>query len=916
MAKTKRKLRAIESLENFSEDDSLGVEPGPGEESRRLATFWKDQIKDVDDLNKHWFEKGNAIIKRYRDDRARGDASRRRRLNILWANVKTLLPALYGKEPIPYIERRFIQRDPVGRLSATMLERVVKNEMETNGLHNAIRRAVTDYLLPGRGLVWVRYEPEFGEGPSLPTTPENSLEDNLAGIEGEDISEKSEKLQETGNQLLLEQAPVDFIDWRDGYLFPAKARVWPEVQAVGKKVYISRQEAIARFGKKIGEAIKADDEPADKSRIILEDRTTKDNQKNLIVVEIWNKVDKKVYWVSTGYRYLCDIKKDPLELRDFFPIPEPLSSTLTGDNLVPVPDFIEYQDQALQIDEISQRLALLTQACKVVGTYNSANGSLKRLLNEGIENELLPVDDWATHAESGGVEGGISFLPIEQIQKVIETLTKVRQQLIMDLDLITGISDIIRGTTDSRETLGGIRLKNNNAGTRLSDRQREVALFAKNVIALVAEIIAKHFSEKTIIQASGVLYDDELQPEEIMEELAPSMGQEQQEQQEQKPQQIPQQQQSMPSGIGGSQAPQIPQISQLQGAMNNPQLSQGVLPQNNVIPFPTPPTGGNNLPFMPPNQQQLQQNPFSFNNTPFNPQQIITQRLERAINLLRKDIPRGYRIDIETDSTIFGDAAQERQDATMFITESTKFLMAGTQLGSEQPDLVPLLGRMLLWGVRKFRVGRDLESSFESYIKKTDKLVKQRAKNPQPSPEEIEAQSDQQMSQMKITQIQEQSKAAQQKTQADMAAQQQKMQNDQMRDQQEMEHKTKLAQMEMQLKQQLAQIEIQMKQMELQLKQQEHGMKMEQSQQEHNLNMHQQQQESALSTQEHSQDMQQSKEEHTQSMEATRQQGDMKTQQMKQQGDIKNKQMKQQGDVKVQTAKKMAKTKPKPKANK
>ena len=121
---------------------------------------------------------------------------------------------------------------------------------------------------------------------------------------------------------------------------------------------------------------------------------------------------------------------------------------------------------------------MLTKACKVAGTYDAQNTALKRLLDEDMENMLVPVDNWAVHAEKGGIQGGISFLPLKEIQAVIATLQEARQTCMQDLDLVTGINDVMRGTTDSRETLGGIRLKNNNTGTRLSERQQDVARLA------------------------------------------------------------------------------------------------------------------------------------------------------------------------------------------------------------------------------------------------------------------------------------------------------------------------------------------------------------------------------------------------------------------------------------------------------
>ena len=126
---------------------------------------------------------------------------------------------------------------------------------------------------------------------------------------------------------------------------------------------------------------------------------------------------------------------------------------------MPVPDYIEYQDQAIQIDELTQRISMLAKACKVAGVYNAAAKDIMRLLDESVENELIPVDDWAAFAEKGGVAGNISLLPLKEIIGCIEELQKIKQNTIVELDRLTGINDIMRGTTDARETLGGQRLK-------------------------------------------------------------------------------------------------------------------------------------------------------------------------------------------------------------------------------------------------------------------------------------------------------------------------------------------------------------------------------------------------------------------------------------------------------------------------
>lgn len=782
------------NIRKIMKDKLVSISPGENVISQKLASFWIDQIDQVDKLNNNWHKKSDMIIKRFRDERSKSEDNQRR-MNILWTNFKIMMPALYGKRPIPVIERRFLDKDPVGRLSATILERANRNEIETNGLHHAIKQAVSDYLLPGRGVCWVRYEPEIGEGDSIPasenTSLQSALEDEYKGDENitdvfNNQDKESEKLENSNQQVLSESAPVDYLHFKDFYMFPAKARVWKEVQAVGKKIYVSREEANERFGEEIGEKLTPSNTSYKRNNINLSDLTAINdlNDRGIEIIEIWNKIDRRVYWVSPyGYQYLCDVKDDFLKLRNFFPVPKPISATLTNETMIPVPDYIEYMDQAIQLDEITQRLALLTKACKVVGTYDASNGSLRRMLNEGYENQLLPVDNWAAHSEKGGVKGCISFMPLDEIQKVIETLTRVRQQVMVDLDTITGLSDVVRGTTDSRETLGGIRLKNNNAGTRLSDRQNEIIEFAQELISIVAEVQAKHYSDETLIEQSGIMFVDELQPETIKQNL----DDEQESSQLQSPQ-GPAPVTPGPVGVGTANVPPNPQMSV------TPQPEGG-----NVLPFPQAPQLPTNTPQLP-------------------PELIIVQKLTKALELLRKDIPRGYRISIETDSTIFADAAQERQDAIEFITGVTGFMEAAANLAANMPGSETLMGRFLQFGVRKFRTGRDLESSIDDFVAKMEKKAKLAEKSPTPPDPEIQK-----------FQIEMQFKQQEMAHQAQMR--QHEMQTQQVNDQRDAERQHLEDQREAQLKQ----VESQFKEKEFALKEREMQLRMQIMEREHQL---------------------------------------------------------------------------------
>ena len=190
------------------------------------------------------------------------------------------------------------------------------------------------------------------------------------------------------------------------------------------------------------------------------------------------------------------------------------------------------------------------------------------------------------------------------------------------------------------------------------------------------------------------------------------------------------------------------------------------------------------------------------------------KRIAAAISLLRDEKLRGFRVDIEVDSTVYGDAAQEKQDRVEFVESVTKFIETAGQIGAQVPQAVPLLGKMLQFAVRGFRVGRDLEAAIDDFTDEMDKMAEQKASAPpQPNPEQVKAQaamataqSDLQQAKIKSqgdlqqTQLKSQADAAQgqaevQRQQVENAGEQANAQADAQRAQDDM----KMRMMEMQI---------------------------------------------------------------------------------------------------------------------
>ena len=88
------------------------------EDNSKLARDWKSNIELTERRNEVWEKRGERIIKRYRDERGGGvnagtggaNVDTPRRMNILWSNVQVLKPSIYGREPLPIAERRFLDQ--------------------------------------------------------------------------------------------------------------------------------------------------------------------------------------------------------------------------------------------------------------------------------------------------------------------------------------------------------------------------------------------------------------------------------------------------------------------------------------------------------------------------------------------------------------------------------------------------------------------------------------------------------------------------------------------------------------------------------------------------------------------------------------------------------------------------------------
>jgi hypothetical protein len=475
-------------------------------------------IAQYDNEFKKWEGRTTKIVKRYRDDNRSQNTNETAKFNILWSNVQTLIPAVYARLPKASVNRRYGDNDPVGRVASQLIERALDFEIEHySDFRSAMRNAVEDRFLGGRGVAWVRYEPHL-MAQDMPEDGYQVTEDvdkeTGTGNEGAALDGSAGMDAEPQEEIDYECAPTDYVHWKDfGH---SVARTWEEVTQVWRWVYMTREALIERFGEEVGNKIPLDAGPESNKQYGQNNR----DFTRAKICELWDLETEKVYWFSKTSGRIIDERNDPLGLENFFPCAKPLYATMTSDTLVPVADFVLYQDQAQELDILTDRIDGLVKALRIRGVYDASQPALQRLLTEGDNNTLIPVDKWMGFSEKGGLKGSIDILPIDQISAALLQCYRARDEIKAQIYEITGISDIVRGQTAASETATAQQIKGQYAGLRLRSMQEDVALFASELIRLKAQIICSKFQPETIIQYAAAAQmseaDKQLVPEALM----------------------------------------------------------------------------------------------------------------------------------------------------------------------------------------------------------------------------------------------------------------------------------------------------------------------------------------------------------------------------------------------------------------
>jgi len=312
-------------------DDDLQA----GGDAKPKVRYWLSQIKKAERDMQRWNKRCDKIRRRYLFESAQ--ENKRRQFQMLWANQEILRPAVYAKCPEPMVQSRFRDGDAIIRITGELLERTMDVQVDLGDFNSSFELMRNDFLLYGRGVVRLRYDPEFepaeiddGVGDE-PNEQENDA-DKYKGDEGQAETQPRDELTDPdednpSEKIAAEHVKLDFVHRKD--LIHPHARNWQELPWVAFRAYLTRDELRKKWPK-CADRIVLDCKPGD-----AEDeagrRETEDSQEpQATIYEIWDKRNRDVVWIAKSYADVLEEGPPYLKLNGFYPLPKPAYGTLHG----------------------------------------------------------------------------------------------------------------------------------------------------------------------------------------------------------------------------------------------------------------------------------------------------------------------------------------------------------------------------------------------------------------------------------------------------------------------------------------------------------------------------------------------------------------------------------------------------------
>lgn len=483
-----------------------------GEALKKKGKKWLDRIASAWKREDDWAKDAEAAVKAYTNEKA--GTGKLYDYNIFHANVETIVPAIINSPPVPDVRRRFGDADEVARTLSDIIERSITVQVDDSRLQTELEGQAQDGFMAGRGVIRLRFhadtvptetnaleeakdeaEPEQedrsdGDGYDV-SRRDGSGDLGSGGLEGNSLS-PSRAVYAAGTAAGVQNERISFeaVSWRDYQHGPAtrwEDRPWESYR------HVMLAEDVKDFAD--GTMASLQTEPGG--------TLYNDMSGDVVLYEIWDKTAKKVCFIDDNGKYLKEID-DPLGWSGFFPATTPVQPIELVGRLMPVVPFSIYKKLADELDIITKRIRVLTDAMKIKGGILGMAADIQALA-DADDNTLITLSNLEQLAQMpGGLEKAVLWWPVDRFFQVLAELFKNRDLTKQAIYEITGISDVVRGASKASETLGAQQIKTQWGALRIQKMQRMMERSARDLFVMMAEIIPAKFSHETLERMTGI----------------------------------------------------------------------------------------------------------------------------------------------------------------------------------------------------------------------------------------------------------------------------------------------------------------------------------------------------------------------------------------------------------------------------
>ena len=370
-------------------------------------------------------------------------------INYTYSTIKSILPGMYFQDPYIFLE----PSDKKGLTNKEDAEDYINNVWREAEIKRQNKRISLDYLVLGYGVGKLGYETKTKQAETG---------------KGQLVNEFNQELIAEEYPYFLRHSPYDMI-------FDCEAKHFDNLRWVGARYYLPKKEVFAIFHPEKdfeGSSLVDLEELINKANFSQEYKDT--DLKRVIVYEIHDLVDKKIYWFCAEYDKYLRKMDNPYKIKGSnwkF-----LFTNEIPDMLIPVSDVSQIEGINFEMD-IMRTMAL-----------NHLKKSQRKILIE--ENAFLNKEEKNKFLNGTDMQGVILKDGAIKDQKVVQwnasavdyAFYNVTRELRTDFNNVSGVSEQQRGVSTTKEqTAYETSVIDKNANLRNSDRVDAITDYCKDI---------------------------------------------------------------------------------------------------------------------------------------------------------------------------------------------------------------------------------------------------------------------------------------------------------------------------------------------------------------------------------------------------------------------------------------------------